>query len=344
MYEEYKQAAYDTLSKLAVYTELARRINNNLSQITKMMKETIETGYSPKDISFNRYVKINRTISFPEWLSLVLGVNNEATVWSIHISESKIALKTSFGNGIKLYITRPSIENIIIFSLLDDYTWKRIMNNIRKLDSEYQRVVEYIYNMRNVLRNIFDREEILNENYSDILHKRYDVNKRLYNAVANIIELALSYTDWASFTTTSNKHKDIFVNKLLDTGIDPVLFIEYMNAFYARKNCDRNVSIPQEIIREKSTVIKKLNGIEVCNTCITLYVTEEDSIMQYDNIQMTLVESTSAITIRKLVLAHYMLTDEDWQWIYDTMIHYLKLSEIAKKKINEAYTLIRLAS
>jgi len=343
MYEEYKQAAYDTLSRLAIYTELARRINDNLSQINSIAKETIKTDYSPKDISFSRYVKIDRTISFPEWLSLVFLMNKEVTLRSIKISGSDIVLNTGSVNDTRLVVASPSVESIIIFSFLDDYIWKRIMNNIRKLDSDYRRVVEYVYGMRDVLREVFSREENINEDYSDVLHKRYDVDERLLSIVANIVELAFSHADWASFTTTSNTYKDNLADKLLETRIDLVLYISTRNVFYEKKYCDREVRIPQEIARRESTVIKKLNSIEVCNTFITLYVTEE-GVMRYDDVPMTFVDYTSSVSIRDLILAHYMLTDEDWQWIYDTMIRYLKLSEIAKKKISEAYTLIRLAS
>ncbi|MCI4407806.1 MAG: hypothetical protein JHC26_01850 [Thermofilum sp.] len=344
MYEEYKQAAYDTLSKLAPFTELVRRFNNNLSQINRIMEEDIKTGYSPKDISFNRYVKIDRTINFPDWLSLAFDGKKEVVLRSINISGSDIVLKTDFIHDPRLSISYPSVKSIIIFSFLDDYTWKRIMGNIRKLDSEYRRIVEYIYNIRDALREVFDREEKINEDYSDILHKRYDVDKRLFNIVANFIELALSHVDWASFTTTNNVYKDNFADSLLDTRIDLMMFVTSKNVFFEKKINDRKVSVPQEMPRRGDTVIKILNGIEVCNACITLYVTEEGSTKRYSNIPMTFVDYTSTINIRNLILAHYLLTDEDWQWIYNTMAHYLKLSEIAKKKINDAYTLIRLSS
>ncbi|WP_288005909.1 hypothetical protein [Thermofilum sp.] len=344
MYEEYKQAAYDTLSRLAVFTELARRVNNNLSQITSIAKETIEMDYSPKDPSFKRYVTIDRTIRFPEWLSLVFAINKEVDLRGINISGSDIILRIGSVNDPRLSIANPSIESIIIFSFLDDYTWKRIMNRISKLDSGYRRVVEYVYDIRDALREVFDREEKINEDYSDILHKRYDVDVRLLSIVANSIELALSYNDWASFTTTSNAYKDEFSSALLDIKIGLGLYITADIVTYMIKYCDRHVSIPQEITRVEKAVIKMLNSIEVSNTGITLYITEEGSTMRFDNVPMTLVDYAGTVKIKDLVLAHYLLTDDDWQWIYSTMIHYLKISEIAKKKINEAYTLIRLSS
>jgi hypothetical protein len=343
MYEEYKQAAYDTLSKLTIYTELARRVNDNLSQISRIANETIDMGYSPKDVSFNRYVKIDRTISFPDWLSLVFTINKEVTLRSVNISGSDIILKIGSVNNPLLSIPYPSVESIIIFSFLDDYTWKRIMNNIRKLDDGYRRVVEHVYGLRGALREIFNREEKINEEYSGVLHKRYDVDKRLLNIVANSIELALSRADWASFTATNDEYRYYFAERLLETRIDPILFITSKNVFCEKKYCDREVSIPQEIAR-RGDMIKMLNGIEVCNTSITLYVTKEGSAMRFDNVPMSLVNYTSTIGVRDLILTHYILTDEDWQWIYNIMIHYLKLSEVAKKKISEAYTVIRLAS
>jgi hypothetical protein len=344
MYEEYKQAAYETLSRLAIFTELARRINDNLSQIHSIANETVETNYSPKDLLFSRYVRIDRTISFPDWLSLVFAINREVTLQGVRISGSDITLRISSTNNPKLSIAYPSVESIIFFSFLDDYTWKRIMNNIRKLDDDYRRVVEYVYGMRDALREILDGEEKIKEDYSDILHKRYDVDERLLNIVGNSIELALSRVDWASFATTNDKYRDYLAERLLETSIDLAVFSTAKIVFYQKKYFDREVSIPQELTRRGATVIKGLNGIEVCSTCITLYVTEEGSAMRYDNIPMHLVDYMSTIKIRDLILAHYILTDEDWQWIYNMMIQYLKISEIAKKKINKAYMVIRLSS
>ena len=339
MYEEYKQAAYDTLSKLAVYTELARRINENLSQIHSMANEDVETGYSPKDLSFRRYVRVDRTISFPEWFSLVFGVDKEVVLRSINISGIGIVLRTGSVDEPWLPVAHPSVKSIIMFSFLDDYVWKRIMGNVRWLDSGYRSVIEHVYGIRDALRGVLDREEKINEDYSDILRKRYNVDERLLSIVANAIELALSRSDWASFTTTSDRYRDDLSNVLLETRISLVPFISPKSIFLEQKYCDREVSIPQEI--DRGQVIKRLNSIEVSNTSITLYISKEGYATRHDNIPMTIADY--AYSIRNLILAHYMFTDEDWKWIYDTMIRYLRLTEIAKKKISDAYIIIKMA-
>jgi hypothetical protein len=307
-----------------------------------MVWKIIDLGYVPKNTTFKRYIKVNRPIMFPEWIRFFSNISRDNEIRTVYISNEEIRFITQHEETASLQLAKTAVFDFIMFSFLDDYTWRRILNNVRNRGAELRETVEHVYNICSNLREILNKEETINDDHGSVLHKHFRLNDRFVEIVSKIIELAFSSNDWASFVTGTAENETSFSDVLLNTSIKLAPHIQY-GTLYETRQYERELSIPRGIVDVKGDV-KRLTKIGIDDSSIVLELSVETG--DSSNIESTffLVNHASEVRIRDLILAHYVLTDEDWQWIYNTMIHYVRLSEIAKKKIKEAYTFIRVAS
>lgn len=214
------------------------------------------------------------------------------------------------------------------------------MNNVRNRDAELRETVEHVYNICSNLREVLNKEETINDDHSSVLHKHFRLNDGFVDVVGRIIELAFSNNDWASFVTSVAKNETSFSDALLNMSINLAPYIDY-GTLYESRQCEREVNIPREIVDVKGDV-KRLTKIRIDDSSITLELTVGTEDSSDTESTFFLVNHASEVRIRDLILAHYVLTDEDWKWIYETVLYYLRLSEVAKKKIEEAYAMIKM--
>jgi hypothetical protein len=339
MYEEYKQMAIDTLSRLATYAEMLRRLQINLYHIRKTAWKSINLGYIPKNNSSKRYIKVDRPLMFPEWIRFFSDIARNNEIHSIFISNEEIRFTTRHKEIVVLSLIKPAVRDLVMFSFLDDYTWRRILNNVRNRDVELYKTVEYVYNICNGLRELLNKDEIINDNHGSVLYEHFRLNDGFVDIVSKIIELAFSGDDWASFVTGATEDEPSFSDVLLDQSIRLVPYIEY-RVFYERRQCERELNLPRGITNIKD--VRRLAEILIHDSAIELKLLQETGDSSYAEYFFYLVNYSSEVRIRDLILAHYMLTDEDWQWIYETVLYYLRLSEVAKKKIEDAYAMVKM--
>ncbi|MCI4407805.1 MAG: hypothetical protein JHC26_01845 [Thermofilum sp.] len=340
--EEFKQAALDTLSKLAVYTELARRIHSNVIEMHKKLDERIDLGYDPWHRSSKRYIRIDRSIKFPEWFSFIFGADMENKVWNVVMSDYEVSTRLGDGTELPLSTNYLRVGHIIAHSFLDDYTWKRIMKNANKLDDGARKVLEYVFEMRSALREVLNKEEEIKVDYNALLHK-YELDERFVNFISYSIDFIFSDVDWASFVTKDGESIGSLRSSVLNRELRllPDIITNYPKG---KRQCDREVNISLEAFGNKSEIIERVTKIEIEGISIVLGIKMITPHPQFAPEVLYLINSNGTTSVKNLILAHYLLTDEDWQWIYDTMVHYVGVSEVAKKKINEAYTIIKMAS
>jgi hypothetical protein len=339
LYEEFKQAARETLERLAPYVEIAGRIRRNMVYVKEAMERKFDLEPAPRD-SFRRYAKVGRTMSFPEWFAFAFGKREEMTLRSFTVTGYDITLRFD-EETFRLYIDDcASLDDIVVLSMLGDREWQRIVNSVRSAPEAVRRNVERLHGVCGVVREVLE-QPARPADYRGLL-RRYTINGKLLSALDDIIELVFSNGDWADLTV-GEEGGNGFARSLRNVRI-VLLNGECMDSMQAETEVCRDLRLPQEIERVDGVKYKWLRKVRIRGTGLELSVLYDSRFFYNSTMTINIVDCWGATSVWNLILAHYMLTDWEWEWIYGRMLRFLELSEIAREKFRDAAATLSLLS
>jgi hypothetical protein len=343
MYEEFKQAARVTLERLAPYVEIVGRIMCNM-RYAKEIRSKVVSLPAPRG-SFHRYVKVRRTMSFPEWFAFAFGGMEKMVLRSLTVTEHDITLRFNVKN-FRLYISDGiSYGDIIVLSMLDDYVWERIAGNARSAPEELRGKVDYLREVCSTVREALERPA-RPADYRGLL-RRYTINGKLLDALDDIIEVMFSNGNWADLTLNKEDSAEAFTRSLREITV--VLLNGYAGAVdiaraLAEVEVDRELHLPREIARVSGLTYKRLMRIGIRGVELALSVVFDSQLFYDSRTTIDLVDEWGKTSVWNLILAHYMLTDGDWEWIYGNVLRFLELSEVTREKVRDVAAVLNVLS